>query len=184
MGLIIGEPNFEAKETYIWKLRLDVWKDKTKVQNSIFCSLSAYEKTPFHYLSNNSSNHNINEVIVVGKYFHLANEESNSYTRVVMALDGDTMYIAFKGSETISDWKTNLNIRMEEDTAWCGQLHGGFLEKAAYVNTTDILEYCMCNSISEIITTGHSQGLHILFELPIFSTKLSRESVPNVFKLF
>ena len=67
----------------------------------------------------------------------------------------------FKGSETISDWKANLNIGMEEDAAWCGQLHGGFLEKATYVNTMDILEYCMCNNILEIVITGHSQGLYL-----------------------
>ena len=158
MGLIIGESNFQAKETYIWKISLDVWKDANKLQNSIYCSLATYEKNPFHYLSNNSSNHNINEFIVVGKYFLLGNDESTNFTRAVMALDGNTMYIAFKGSDTIYDWKTNLNIGMEEDAAWCGQLHGGFLEKATYVNTTDILEYCMCNNIHEIVTTGHSQG--------------------------
>ena len=101
MGLIIGEPNFNPKETYIWKISPDVWKDANKLQNSIYCSLAAYEKTPFHFLSNNSSNHNINEVIVVGKYFLLGNNESNNYTRTVMALDGNTMYIAFKGSDEL-----------------------------------------------------------------------------------
>ena len=97
-SLLIGQHTFEHKETYIWKIKQEIWNDKIKVQNALFCSMAMYEDHPFHFLNNNTSNHGIHEVLAVGKYYNSSNQ--NNFTRCMMALDGSTLYVAFKGKDT------------------------------------------------------------------------------------
>ena len=64
----------------------------------------------------------------------------------------------FKGTDSPDDWMTNLGIGMDQDSRWCGQIHGGFLKKAGYVSISDIAETVMINGIKNVIVTGHSLG--------------------------
>ena len=107
-------------------------------------------------MNDNKSNHNLKEVLAAGKYCSI---DSTDYTRVVLALDGTTLYIACKGSDLISDLKTDLSIGMTQDFAWSGQMHGGFWQRSSYMNVSDILELCVYHDLQEVITTGHSLGI-------------------------
>ena len=122
----------------------------------MYCSRAIYEPYPYHFLSNNSTNHNIKEVLFCGQYHDP--QDSTKFTRILMALDGSTLYVASKGSDSPNDWATNVDFGMEEYSEWNGKVHGGFLKKAGFVNTIDIVEWVMVNDLEMVITTGHSMG--------------------------
>jgi triacylglycerol lipase len=82
---------------------------------------------------------------------------------ILADFDTDTAYVIFRGSESNTDWITNLNLGQEKVYPYAGEsssgaeIHKGFA--AAYFSMRDeILRYFQQSSQQQVIVTGHSLG--------------------------
>ena len=74
--------------------------------------------------------------------------------------DDSNVYLAFRGSVTTEDWKTNFNInlaRLSPEENLAGRVHSGFLEKAKEIPLLTILSSKDLKG-KQFIICGHSQG--------------------------
>lgn len=144
---------------YIWESDVNVWENKSIIQTALHCCSAIYENTPHAYFNRDETKlkHNITELKFVGDY---SNEKLDNSTRFLVAMDSDgNMFIAFRGTFTIEDWKQNGNIGLSEDVDFgVGRFHDGFLNKATNINIGNLIQVIDVVAPKSIITTGHSMG--------------------------
>jgi hypothetical protein len=81
----------------------------------------------------------------------------NSHTSVLIAQTESDIVLAFRGSDDLTDWKTNLSIGRRRLSGASGKWHGGFLDALDQVFPR-LLAYLHSFPNARVWLTGHSQG--------------------------
>ena len=136
----------------------DIFKsfDHRLIQNSLFCSLAVYRVKPYRYLKDDSFSklHNLKTVVAAGDY----RGEDEVPQRCLMVVSKDTLFVAFKGTESFDDWIDNAKIEKECNGRFCGSFHSGFHKRASIVCLEDIKKVADVYAVEKIVMCGHSLG--------------------------
>lgn len=108
------------------------------------CSLSIYT-----YSSKVKSNRGY--VLLDG----LRNKKKCHDAQAIVVRNSDKVYVAFRGSETIADFKDALNVKPIETNV--GTVHTGFYDQYLSLQD-DIMQYVSSPDIRNVYFTGHSLG--------------------------
>ncbi|XP_075241655.1 uncharacterized protein LOC142336627 [Convolutriloba macropyga] len=136
----------QVKDLSNWLL-----KNKNTVQNALVASAATYQENPEIYLVNSIIDHNLKSLVVsaCGDCSFLIAEELNS----------NSVYIAFRGTETINDVKEDLKIYQKAASQGLahGRFHAGFLSRAEMFPLEKVLMSDLVRNKS-LILCGHSLG--------------------------
>lgn len=112
--------------------------------------------TFLHTLSlceNSYNNDNSNCILI-------SNKDTDAQCKIFFNIDkSNTIYIVFRGTSSLDDWKTDLKIRQETFLYDDVKVHRGFLEQ--YLSIHQDIVKCikpLLNFTNEIVITGHSLG--------------------------
>lgn len=90
----------------------------------------------------------------------ISNHETDAQCKIFFEVSNiNTLYIVFRGTSSLQDWKTDLKIRQDTLLYNDVKVHRGFLEQYLSIHT-DIMKHLtsVINYTNNIIITGHSLG--------------------------
>ena len=80
----------------------------------------------------------------------------------ILRTDGDTLWIVFRGSDSLMDWKANLSFPKKripyDNTSTKIRVHGGFLSLYKLTEVRDRILSEVAKGVRRVRITGHSLG--------------------------
>ena len=153
---------FEENYRYKLKINKKTWQEKDVLQNSVFLVLATYEENPHDFIRHKKNMMTVDEIVAVGEF---TDAEKNNRQLCIIGVDKarddnrmSTLYIAFTGSQTTTDWKANLDFTLTPDEKLFGKVHHGFSKRSELISPEEIYNLADFFQVQRVITCGHSLG--------------------------
>ncbi|XP_063711509.1 uncharacterized protein LOC134839816 [Symsagittifera roscoffensis] len=144
---------------YLWVVEDEAhWQDKTLVQNALFCSIAAYQINPLDYLNDTRNYHGVKLLIAANVKFGKQIASLFIASTDLPSENEKMLIVAFRGTSTKEDIKSDLQFGLETDETFEGEVHGGFLERMKSVPVEEILSLALRLQVKFVVTCGHSLG--------------------------
>ena len=143
---------------YLWLFAGEKWQDNELVQNALFCSAASYKENPLTYLLDNKTYHGVTELVAANVYF--GKQAASVFISCAKGAEErkKSLIVAFRGTKSLEDVKTDFQFGLETDNRFVGKIHGGFLKRMQSVDINQLFEISIINNVNQILTCGSSLG--------------------------